>query len=96
MSVTRPSTFFEADPVADLIGWVIGKLHPGDHVGDRVLGGEADDQPEHGGRGEDAGGQAASSSVNWLRTIATTTRKTISANSRRRIRSLVLVERETW
>ena len=35
------------------------------------------------------------SSVNWLRTIAATTRKTISASRRRRIRSLVLVERET-
>ena len=57
MSVTRPLTFFEVDPVADLDRLSDGELNPGDHVADRVLGGEADDRRQHRGRGEDPGGE---------------------------------------
>ena len=55
MSVTRPSTSSKLDPVADLDRLGDRELDPGDHVGDRVLGGEADDRREHRGRGEDPG-----------------------------------------
>ena len=57
MSVTRPSLSSKVIAVADPDRLGDRDLDPGDHVGDRVLGGEADDQPEHRGRGEDAGGQ---------------------------------------
>ena len=57
MSVTRPLDFFELDPVADFDRLGDRELDPGDHVADRVLGGEADDRGEHRGRGEDPGGE---------------------------------------
>ena len=94
MSVTRPLDFLELMRSPILIGWEIGDLDPGDHVGDRVLGGEADDRGEHRGRGEDAGGELLSS-VNWAIAIAARTIRTTRIASRRRKRSLVLVERET-
>ena len=57
MSVTRPVDFLEGDAVADLDRLRDRELNAGDHVADRVLGGEADDRRQHRGRGEDAGRQ---------------------------------------
>ena len=57
MSIDPAADFFELDLVADLDRLGDGELNPGDHVADRVLGGEADDRRQHGGRGEDPGGE---------------------------------------
>ena len=48
-----PVDLLEDDPVADLDRLRDRELNPGDHVADRVLGGEADDRRQHRCRGED-------------------------------------------
>ena len=86
----------EGDPVADLDRLGDRELNAGDHVGDRVLGGEADDQPPSTAVEARIPVASRFSSVNWLSAIATRTRKTTRITSRRRKRRRVLVERETW
>ena len=94
MSVTRPLDLLEGDPVADLDRLGDRELDPGDHVADRVLGGEADDRRQHRGRGEDAGRQPLQLGELGERD-ATRMRKTTRISRRRRKRSRVLVDRET-
>ena len=59
MSIDPAADFLELDLVADLDRLGDGELNPGDHVADRVLGGEADDRRQHRGRGEDPGRRAS-------------------------------------
>jgi CAAX protease family protein len=94
MSVTRPSTSSKATLSPIFIGWVTASWTPATMLAIVCWAAKPMISPS---TAVEARIPVASrfSSVNWLSTIAAITRKMTSASRRRRIRNLVLVERET-
>ena len=95
MSSTRPGLVLERDPVADPDRLRDREHDPGDEVADRLARGEADDEPEHGARGEDPGRRRFSSFRTGSAPARRRSRGSITKTSRRISCSRVWAPRDT-